>query len=309
MPYNQSMSDDSSNAHPQAYVPISETVDIVEIAHDEQEVRRRHASNRVAWNEGAAHYREVLTETLERLQVATSNLHPIERENMAVRGSLSDWCHCAVHLQCASGEDTLSLWLEGAQQVVGIDISDVHIHNAQQLTDALGAPATWHCCDILDTPHQLDGTADLVYTGRGALNWLHDLSAWAQVIVRLLKPGGMFHVFDGHPAAWLFEPDAHTLVAAPDVDYFQHSETSRGWLPEYIGDLTDTLGKSDSELAAKFERLWPLADIFQALTGAGLVVDFLGEYPEDYWPSMPNLADDERGRIPVTFAMRAYKPH
>lgn len=303
------MRDDTTNIPEQDYVPISETIQRVDSAHDEHEVRRRHASNREAWNEGAVRYREGLMGTLERLKAGTSNLHPIERENLQVRGPLRDWCKQVVHLQCASGEDTLSLWLEGAQQVVGIDISEVHIENAQYLSDALGAPAAWHCCDLLDTPHALDGSADLVYTGRGALNWLHDLSAWAQVIARLLKPGGMFHVFDGHPTVWLFEPNAKTLVAAPHINYFQHSETSRGWTPEYIGDLTDALGKADSELAAKFERLWPLADIFQALTGAGLMVDFLGEYPEDYWPSMPNLQDGERGRIPLTFAMRAYKPH
>ena len=36
---------------------------------------------------------------------------------------------------------------------------------AQELTDALEAPATWYCCDVLETPHGLDGTADLVYSG------------------------------------------------------------------------------------------------------------------------------------------------
>ena len=307
----QGMSDDKTNTNTpeQDYMPIGETVQIVDSAQDEHEVRRRHASNRLAWNEGAVRYREELNETLEELQAGKSNLHPIERDNLRVRGKLADWCKRAIHLQCASGRDSLSLWLEGAHQVIGVDISDVHITNAQRLSDALDAPATWYCCDVLDTPHALDGSADLVYTGRGALNWLHDLTGWAHVIARLLKPGGMFHVFDGHPAAWLFEPAAHMLVAAPNISYFQHSETSRGWTPEYIGDLTEALGKSDGELTAKFERLWPLADIFQALTGAGLIVDFLGEYPEDYWPSMPNLADSERGRIPLTFAMRAHKPH
>lgn len=306
-PLPQENTRETSASTSPSYAAIHEVIAVIEPAQDEPEVRRRHASNRAAWNEAAVRYREERETALERLRAGSSNLHPIERANLQVRGALADWCECAMHLQCASGEDTLSLWLEGAQQVVGVDISDVHISNAQWLSGAVDAPATWHCCDILDTPHDLDGTADLVYTGRGALNWLHDLSAWAGVVARLLKPGGMFHVFDGHPAAWLFEPNASTLTAA-GIHYFQHSETHRGWTPEYIGDLTDTLGKSDSELAAKFERLWTLADIFQALTGAGLVVDFLGEYPDDYWQSMPNLADSEQGRIPLTFAMRAHKP-
>ena len=158
------------------------------------------------------------------------------------RSSTSTWAICergaapAIHLQCASGRDTLSLWNEGVPQVVGVDISDVHIANARRISEALGTPATWYRCDILDTPHELDGTADLVYTGRGALGWLHDLDSWAAVIARLLRPGGILSVFDDHPVNWLFEQDTKTLVAT-GYDYFTHSESSQGWPATYIGDL------------------------------------------------------------------------
>jgi hypothetical protein len=43
----------------------------------------------------------------------------------------------------------------------------------------------------LETPSTLDGRTDLVYTGQRALCWLHDLNAWAAVVWRLLKPGGV----------------------------------------------------------------------------------------------------------------------
>ena len=87
-----------------------------------------------------------------------------------VHAALRQWLYSIIR-----PEDTLSLLLEGEQQVIGVDISDVHIANARQLSAALQAPAVWYRCDILDTPHELDGVADLVYTGQGALNWLHDL--------------------------------------------------------------------------------------------------------------------------------------
>ena len=44
-----------------------------------------------------------------------------------------------------------------------------------RLTAATGAPARWVEADVLDVPHDLDGTGDLVYTGRGAIIWLQDL--------------------------------------------------------------------------------------------------------------------------------------
>jgi SAM-dependent methyltransferase len=269
-------------------------------AQDEAEVRRRHAANRESWNQGAQHYRDELAESIAFLRDGKSNLHPIERANLGVP---KNWCHTAIHLQCASGRDTLSLWNEGVQQVIGVDISDVHIANAREMSAALGAPATWYCCDILDTPHELDGTADLVYTGRGALYWLHDLQGWANVVARLLKPGGAMHLFEGHPMGWLFDQDAETLQVSSSGSYFDYCEASRGWSENYIGDL----GLKPEQLAVKHECLWPLSSVFTALRQAGLTIEHFGEYRDDYWDSFPHLRAEEKKRIPLTFAMLARK--
>ena len=267
------------------------------IARDAHEVRARHEDNRIAWNQGATRYAAELDETIAFIRGGGSNLHPIERANL---GDLRRWCRVAIHLQCASGRDTLSLWNEGVERVIGVDISEVHIANARRLNEAVGAPAAWYCCDVLDTPHELDGVADLVYTGRGALCWLHDLNGWAAVVYRLLKPGGVLHVFDDHPVAWLFDPNAEMLVAS-GTNYFEHAEWNRGWPNSYLGDL----GKPVEQHAIKHERLWPLAAIFTALRGAGLAVELFGEYPDNFWDSFPGLRAEFRGRIPMTFAMLA----
>ncbi|HEV1996740.1 MAG TPA: class I SAM-dependent methyltransferase, partial [Candidatus Dormibacteraeota bacterium] len=120
-----------------------------------KEARQRHQSNREAWNEGAAHYAENVDATINFIRDRQSNLHPVER---AILGDLSRF-DTALHLQCASGRDTLSLWVEGVRRVVGVDISDVMIANARRTSEAVGAPATWFCCDVLDTPRELDSTA------------------------------------------------------------------------------------------------------------------------------------------------------
>lgn len=266
----------------------------------DHEVRARHQANRTAWNEAAAAYRAELAEQIAFLREGGISLHPVERRHL---GELADWCRTAVHLQCASGRDTLSLLNAGVDEVIGVDISDVHIANARAATEALGAAATWYRCDVLETPHELDGRADLVYTGRGALVWLHDLAAWGLVVARLLRPGGIVHVFDDHPAAYLFDPDAAGLVPS-GVDYFHQVAAYRGWTAEYIGDL----GKPVEEHAEKFEHLWTIGEVFTALVDAGLVVDRLGEHPDEYWRAFPNLTDEQRRRLPMTFSMRAVKP-
>lgn len=267
---------------------------------DETEVRARHEANRVGWNQGAVAYTQEIDETIAFLRAGQSNLHPVERTYLA---PLLPAVHTAIHLQCASGRDTLSLYNEGVPRVIGVDISDVHIQNARRISAALNIPAEWFRCDVLDTPAALDGQADLVYTGRGALCWLHDLDAWARVVARLLKPGGYGSVFDDHPASWLFDAAAETYTYS-GVNYFSHRESSVGWPATYIGDAAGPI----ETLARKYETLWPLATVVQSLLAAGLVLVRLGEHPEAYWDVFPHLRPDLRGRIPLTFSLLMRKP-
>ncbi len=222
---------------------------------DAVEVRLRHEDNRRAWNQAAQQYRAGLDDAVEYLRAGGVHLHPLERQHL---GDLGAWCELAVHLQCASGKDTLSLLNAGVGRVVGVDIAEGHIANARQVSDRLGAAASWYRCDVLDTPHELDGTADLVYTGRGALGWVHDLQGWAAVVGRLLRPGGLFHVLDDHAGAYLFDPAASELRPS-GADYFANVTGSRGWTEQYVGDL----GCERDEHAVKHERLWPPAGCVQ----------------------------------------------
>ena len=269
------------------------------------EVRFRHESNRANWNESALAYTNDITATVDFIRAGKSNLAPVERANL---GDLRAWCRHAIHLQCASGKDTLSLLNEGVEHVTGVDISDVHIANARKICAALtlqGYPlqAEWVRCDVLDTPDFLDGSADLVYTGRGALGWLHDLDAHARVVARLLKVGGVYHVYDDHPITILFdlEPEIYSFRGA---SYFGHWEKDTGWPCNYV---RNTLGSSVKNPPPRFEKGWSLMEIINALINAGLAIEFLGEYPEAEWNMFPNLKPELRGLIPLMFSIKARK--
>lgn len=272
-------------------------VEVVDPAADPVEARRRHRENEAAWDQAAGRYTDELADAIARLRAGESSVHPVERAEL---GDLGTWCRRAIHLQCASGHDTLSLLLEGATEVVGVDLSGVHIANARRAARELDAPATFHHCDVLDTPHDLDGTADLVYTGRGAICWIHDIDAWAAVIARLLRPGGRVLLFDDHPANWLFDRDADEPVYS-GLDYFRHAERNWGWHAEYIGDVGE-------DPAVKHERLWPIGAVVQALIDAGLVITTLREGPEEYWNVLPLIDPDIRERLPMTFLVGARRP-
>src|SRR5688500_4113423 len=133
------------------------------------DVRAMHASNRAAWDQAAERYEGWFEEAVALISSGGSNLFPVEHDLI---GDLRGRCRRAIHLQCAGGRDTLSLWNLGADEVIGVDISPRMLELAARLATATGAPARWIESDVLEAPHELDGTADLVYTGRGSIIWL-----------------------------------------------------------------------------------------------------------------------------------------
>jgi SAM-dependent methyltransferase len=262
------------------------------------DVAAMHAANRRAWDEAAERYERWLPEAIELIRGGGTNLLPPELEAI---GDLRGRCGRAIHVQCAGGRDTLSLWTLGADEVVGIDFSPRMLELARRLSEAVGAPATWIEADVLDTPSSLDGTGDLVYTGRGSIVWLQDLDRWAAVLRRLLAPDGRLVIFEGHPAEWLFDVDEDGHWIATDYDYFAGPEASRGWAPEYI----DHLSIPEPEQAWKFARSWTLGEILTALAGAGLRFERIAEHPTDWWGGHADALPEERSRIPLSFSVVA----
>ena len=264
------------------------------------DVRAMHASNRAAWDEAAERYEGWFDEAVAMIRGGGSNLFPVEHDLIGDLRAGAGTAR-AIHLQCAGGRDTLSLWNLGAREVVGVDISPRMLRLADRLAIATGAPARWIESDVLDTPGELDGTADLLYTGRGAIIWLHDLAAWAAVLRRLLSPAGRLVIFDGHPAEWLFDADEDGHLIATDYDYFGGAEASKGWAPEYI----DRLSIADDDQSWKFARAWTLGEIVTALLRAGLRLERVVEYPVDWWAGHRDLRPEDRGRIPLSFGITA----
>ncbi len=262
------------------------------------DVRAMHEATRAAWDEAAERYERWLDEAIELIKSGGTNLFGAEIELI---GDLHGRCRRAIHLQCAAGRDTLSLWNLGAAEVVGVDFSPRMLELAERLTVATGAPARWIRSDVLDTPHDLDGTGDLVYTGRGSLIWLQDLDAWAAVVARLLSASGRFVLFEGHPVEWLFDADPDGRWIVTDYDYFARPEASRGWAPEYI----DHLSIPEAEQSLKFARAWTLGEILTSLLGAGLRLEAVTEHPIDWWGGHGDIRPADRGRVPLSFSVVA----
>ena len=253
-------------------------------------------ANRVSWDAAArGTYRSKHQARIAALRSGSTSLQPVEarwaKQLSAPGASL-------VHLQCADGFDTLSFRRQGFAEVTGVDFAAEMIALARDLAARTGTPARFVQADVLELPAALDATADVVYTGKGAIMWVADLEAWARGVHRLLRPGGAFLLWDLHPAFALLSLDSDGGYRWNGRDYFGGTHASRSWPNHYGAPGAGPL---------KVERIWPVAAVIQSLLNAGLRLEALEEHTECYFPAAPA---DHAGaaRLPQTMLVVARRP-
>lgn len=248
------------------------------------------AQNRQAWDEIA----EVRSKTMKTAEFFAKGGCTLSDELLAVAGDVHRLSLC--HLQCATGEDTLS-WANRGAHATGIDLSPKQIELAKQKAAAAGLPVRFIASDIYTLPaHLFEERFDIVFTGGGAIVWLPDLHEWAKIIAGLLKPGGRLIIDEEHPLAGCMEVQ-DGVVRIVD-DYF-------GRKPEmFIGWTHFSGGEHATE--KKYEFTWPLGDVVTALARAGLRIGLLEERPSQAgWRFGDKL--DEVARIPGEYLLVARK--
>ena len=259
-------------------------------------------SNETAWDRTAQKYAPDVEHDVAFLREGGVALFDTERR---ILGDLAE-CRRAVHLQCSHGLDALSLLNMGVSEIVGVDISRAMLALAAQKSERWGRPATWVHADILELPPSLDGTADLVYTGKGALPWVHDLERWADVVRRLLRPGGRLYVFEGHPLNWVWEPGVPThQLRADGRGYCDRDPKANDGFPAAAAEQFTPAGE---DVAEAWEWQWTLGDVVTAAAEAGLVVERLEEHTEHFWPQFEQVGEAEADRLPHTFSLLARLP-
>lgn len=206
-----------------------------------------------------------------------------------------------VHLQCSHGLDALGLLNAGAASVLGVDISDEMIMQAKAKAAALGtASASFVCSDATDLPPELAETADLVYTGRGSLPWILDLSVWAEAVRRLLKPGAHVFVFEGHPLAALWNREADHLELRSGAAYFSDDVTEARGFPADV--VRRELGDARPRM---LERNWRPGEVIDAVISVGLSLVQFREYPVLFWDQFPRWPEELRERVPNSYSILA----
>ncbi|MGI5215578.1 methyltransferase [Plantactinospora sp. CA-290183] len=202
-----------------------------------------------------------------------------------------------LHLQCHLGTETAAFARRGAR-TVGLDLSGAAVAEAGRLAAQAGLKIEYVRANVYDAVEALGGRRfDVVYTGKGALCYLPDLDRWADVLARLLRPGGRVYVVEFHPVLAALglvprSPDERDLVLRNDC------LAGRG--PVRIdASRTYTDGPALREATVCYEWAHGLGEVVTALVGAGIGVTRLRE-SELPWPRWPHMRQTGRGwwRLP-----------
>ncbi|MBK0422266.1 class I SAM-dependent methyltransferase [Leucobacter sp. CSA2] len=218
----------------------------------------------------------------------------------------------AVHLQCHIGTDTLSLARLGAR-VTGLDFSETAIEEARKLVAESGDAVDFVQADVMAAPHRLPaGSFDLVYTGIGALCWLPVIREWAAVVAKLLAPGGVLFLREGHPILWAVD---ETIAGEPHLrfPYFEAVE------PLEWDDEQSYVSTSAALTSTRtYEWNHSLGEIVTALIDEGLRIELLVEHDSVPWEALPGQMERRDGgewalarhaqSMPLSYTLRAVKP-
>jgi SAM-dependent methyltransferase len=255
--------------------------------------------NKNTWNEKVKVHAKSDMYNLEAFKKGKSSLKPFELNALGkVKGK------SMLHLQCHFGQDTLS-WSRLGAKCVGVDISDEGVRVAQNLNRELSLDAEFVCCNVLDTSKHIKETFDIVFTSYGVIGWLPDLKPWGQMIAERLKKGGEFYMVEFHPIVWMF-------------DYLEGKPVMKhGYMKDEViyEEYEGTYANQDSKMISK-EYGWNhgLSEVINALTSAGLHIEYLNEYNESPYDVLPDLIKTESGMYttkdqlyPLTFEIKATK--
>jgi SAM-dependent methyltransferase len=255
--------------------------------------------NKATWNAKVKVHAETEMYDMDAFKKGKSSLMAYELEALGdVKGK------SLLHLQCHFGQDTLS-WSRLGAKCVGVDLSDEGIALAKRLNEELQLDAEFVCCNVLDTSKFITDTFDIVFTSYGVIGWLPNLKPWGQMIAERLKKGGTFFMAEFHPMVWMFDYKDRKPIMK--YGYMQDEVIYE----EYEG----TYANQDSKMVSK-EYGWNhgLSEVINALTEAGLHIEYLKEHDESPYNVLPDLEKAKSGMYvtkaklyPLIFEIKAVK--
>lgn len=219
-----------------------------------------------------------------------------------------------LHLQCHLGTETAAFAERGAAHTVGLDFSAAAVAEARRLAAEAGRSAEFVRSDVHRAVEALGGRRfDVVYTGKGALCYLPDLTAWAEVVSSLLRPGGTLYLVEFHPLLDALgpTPSPQRQQLLLHHDYLAGRGPLRSDTPRTYTDGPPVRGATTS-----YEWRHGLGEVVSAVIGAGLTLQLVRETELLPWKRFDAMVPAENGWwrlppsepiVPLLYALRAVK--
>lgn len=255
-------------------------------------------ANKHAWSQlSQDHYN-----TYKKL--LSENCHQLSKYIRSEIGDLSG--KKVIHLQCNTGADTILL-AKMSESVVGVDLVPDNIFYAKKLAEDFNIRnVDFIESDIMQLMDKHNEKYDVVFVSEGAIGWLPDLKKWGKTIRHLLKNDGFFYIFESHPYFMMMnlEKLAHNITEI-QYPYF-----------DKIPEIENEIGGYASETKQGVETyFWmhKISDIINALTSAGLHIEYFNEFKENFW-DCGELKDVGGGlynydfndnKFPMSFSLKA----
>nr|OQO30688.1 hypothetical protein B0A51_01963 [Rachicladosporium sp. CCFEE 5018] len=273
------------------------------------------ALNKANWDERAPEHAKSPDYAYSTLISDPKHLSGVVTFDLPLLDSVKD-LHVA-HLQCHIATDTLSLARLGAASITGLDLSPESLRLARELCGKAtgGEKCKFVEGDVYQAVELIgEGEMDLVFTGIGALCWIPSITKWAEVVVKLLKPGGRLFIREGHPILWALDETVKNSLAVR----YPYFETEK---PMVFEDNTTyvKMAEDAKPFATSKTVNWNhgLGEMVTALFNVGMPITGLVEHQSVPWEALPGqmvevgngeyALREGRERLPLTYTLQAVK--
>lgn len=255
--------------------------------------------NKNSWNTWADSNFQSDFYQMDAFRKGASSLKSIEAELLGdVEGKT------ILHLQCHFGQDSISLARMGAK-VTALDLSDRAITLARQLNDELGTDVNFVQGDVYSAPELIKEQFDIVFTSWGTIGWLPDIQKWADVVAKMMKPGGRLVFAEFHPVIWMFDDNQNEII----YDYLNGAAIEE----EVVGNYAE----KDKEIRGTIIS-WNhgLSEVIQALLSSNLTLTSFSEFAYSPYEIFKEMEEFEPGKfrlkkygskLPMCYALTATK--
>lgn len=178
--------------------------------------------------------------------------------------------------------------------MTGLDFSPKSLTEANKLAAATigsgGEKIKFVESSVYDALNVLpEGHFDLVFTGVGAICWIHSIQNWAEVASKLLKKSGRLFIREGHPMLWTLEDKRSDLLEVK-YPYFEREK------PTMFEDAGTYVGRGQHkfENTQSVEFNHGIGEIIQALLDHGMRITAMEQHQSVPWEALPGQMTEDK---------------